>query len=488
MKKTFSSLIDCLSSLTLTVIILTVLTLTVCINIVQKEILTLLAHNLPQCKATAINILEFFAFNNLYHSWWFKTLLILFSINLLVCTLKRLPKTIKNLTHFQPANGQSLPSCPFQKETFIFNNPLPEFETKLQGFFSEKWPVPLIFHRDRASFWFTQKGRCAFLGFYLAHLGLLFILIGGIASSTGYQGNAYLREGSVSDKFFIKKGKKKSLKKLDFSLRLDRCEAPLIGEKKNHFKSGSYPSTLTLLKDGQEVKKGTVDGSLTLKYKDIRISQVSLPERDNFVAFISVAGSTHNMYTLRRYETFRVPETGHTILVKNILSSSHLFPQDRFIKTSSVTFPNRTPSSSMEMVILEIYGNNQELLYSSRIYSPKTWRGPFQDRVHEFTLLGIEQDSTDTYLAQLKISYEPGANLIWMSLCTTIVGFFMMFFLSHQKLWVKVEEKDGNYHVTLGGWASRNPESMQDSFKDLRKLVFGQVKASPQVHKGGSHD
>ena len=115
-----------------------------------------------------------------------------------------------------------------------------------------------------------------------------------------------------------------------FSLRLDRCEVSLPGMRGNHLKGASYHSTLTLLEEGKEVRRGSVAGSLTLKYKSIRIAQPLPPERDNFIALLVAspqrANGAHRMYRLKRYETFKVPETGHTVLVKNILSSSHLFP------------------------------------------------------------------------------------------------------------------------------------------------------------------
>jgi hypothetical protein len=53
-----------------------------------------------------------------------------------------------------------------------------------------------------------------------------------------------------------------------------------------------------------------------------------------------------------------------------------------------------------------------------------------------------------------------------------IFGFSMMFFLSHRKLWVKVEERSGHYHLTLAGWSSRNPEPLKDCFKKIKELAY----------------
>jgi cytochrome c biogenesis protein len=39
--------------------------------------------------------IDFFGLSDLYHAGWFRMLLLLLGINLVVCTLERLPKTVK---------------------------------------------------------------------------------------------------------------------------------------------------------------------------------------------------------------------------------------------------------------------------------------------------------------------------------------------------------------------------------------------------------
>jgi len=41
------------------------------------------------------SVLKFFNIFNMYHSWWFTTLLILLSINIIVCTFKQVPRIIR---------------------------------------------------------------------------------------------------------------------------------------------------------------------------------------------------------------------------------------------------------------------------------------------------------------------------------------------------------------------------------------------------------
>jgi cytochrome c biogenesis protein ResB len=123
------------------------------------------------------------------------------------------------------------------------------------------------------------------------------------------------------------------------------------------------------------------------------------------------------------------------------------------------------------MAGLQIYGEDQKLLYTADIYAhKKRHRGPWTDD-YTFSLFDIKEGEASAPFSQIKISYEPAGNLIWMSFYITIIGFAMMILLSHRKFWVKVEEKDGNYHVTLSGWASRNAEVIKHDLKKIKELA-----------------
>jgi hypothetical protein len=133
----------------------------------------------------------------------------------------------------------------------------------------------------------------------------------------------------------------------------------------------------------------------------------------------------------------------------------------------------------MYMVTLEVYGEGNTLLYSPGVFSSESsYQQPWNEDYY-FSLLDIKKIDPPGKGTSLKISYEPGGKLIWAGLVTAIFGFSMMFFLSHRKLWVKVEERSGHYHLTLAGWSSRNPESLKDCFKKIKELTHITPHPSP---------
>ncbi|HDO25451.1 MAG TPA: hypothetical protein ENG95_02245, partial [Nitrospirae bacterium] len=91
-----------LASVKLAVVILIILALTSIIGTIveqraeQATNIALLAKLFGDSLApTVYNIFAKLGFMDMYHSWWFVGLLVLFSINLTVCSLDRFPKTLR---------------------------------------------------------------------------------------------------------------------------------------------------------------------------------------------------------------------------------------------------------------------------------------------------------------------------------------------------------------------------------------------------------
>ena len=471
MKKLANTIIAYLSSLTFTVIILAVLSVTVSITIMEGEISAVIQRNQVWKGTILHNLFSLFGFNDLYNSFWFMSLLILFYLNLLLCTLRRIPLTLKILALFNHRTAQQVPSRPSLKETFILHSINPDFIGQLRSLLSESISNPSIYYRDRLAVFFAQKGRYSHLGFYLAHGGLLFLLMGGLLSTSSYEGNLYLREDETVDTLFVKKGKKQCVKKLDFALRLDSCKGTPSG--KNSLLS--QRNTISFLQSGAVQKTEFLEGYHTATYKGVRIALSSAREDFDYLALIATTpkkldGKTR-VKSLKRHQFFRVPETGHLIRIKNIFSPSLSTLQKSSLKRPVTLSQNSTSPLSMYMITLEVYEEGNKLLYSPAVFSRKnSYKQPW-DEDYDFSLLDIKKIDPPDKGTSLKLSFEPGGQLIWTGLVMAIFGFSMMFFLSHRKLWVTVEERSGHYHLTLAGWSNRNSEPLKDCFKKIKELA-----------------
>lgn len=484
MKKLLPTIIAHLSSLTLTVILLAALSVTISITILENEIIAIIQRHQLWQGAALKYIISLFGFNDLYNSIWFKSLLLLFYLNLLLCTVKRIPRTLKTLGMFNHKTDHQIPARSSLKETFILHSINPDFIGQLRLLLSAKISDPLIHYRDRLAVFFSQKGRYAHLGFYLAHGGLLFLLMGGLLSTSSYEGNLYLREGEIVDTLFVKEGRNQCVKKLDFALRLEPCETTPSGNDSPL----SYCSTISFLESGTVHKTEVLEGYHTTSYKGVRIALSRTRKDVDYLTVVATtpkrSGGNTKVTSLKRHEFFRVPEMGHIIRLKDIFSLSRPTSEKPLLKKMETSSQNSSPPLSKYMVTLEVYGENNTLLYSPAVFSKNsTYQQPW-DKDYNFSLLEIKKIEPQSII--LKISSEPGGQLVWTGLAMAILGFSMMFFLSHRKFWVKVEEKSGHYHLTLAAWSSRNPEALKDYFEEIKELAgrHYESKDSPPYQVG----
>jgi len=189
-----SSLINVLSSLRLTILLLILLAALSVIGTISPQIATEQQQDIYRHSKEAYYILKGFGFLGIYHSWWFILVLILLVINLIACSVKRLPG---------------------------------------------------VWRQVRAT-----KSNYARLGTYLTHLSVLLILVGALIGALwGFKGYMEIREGETADGFFVLNSPQQEVRPLGFQVR---CDAFRV----DFYPDGSpreFLSTLTFLDKGKVV-------------------------------------------------------------------------------------------------------------------------------------------------------------------------------------------------------------------------------------------
>lgn len=472
MKKRRCSILDYLSSITFTLIILTLLTLTASLAMIGDDLLDIFKGYGLSRNGPLLGIFNLFACSGLSTSWWFKTLFFLFSLNLFTCTVKRIPSTVNILGHPGPGRNTTLPANLCYRKSFLLTAPHRDCEERCYRLLSEKWSRPLLHREGNRSVFFSQKGRCAHMGFYCAHLSLLVLLAGGMVGRASYHGEVSLREGETSNTVFTKKDGEPAITKLDFCMRLDRTGSVSPGKEGKHSRGKSYQSTITIVEQGKRIKTLGLAGYQTFNHKGVRIAQSGFTDPGSERVYLSVTpkvpGAQRRIHTVGRHDCFTVPETGHTIRVRNILSPPPSPVDEKKPGTSGAGPQGRAALLSGHLVTLEVYGTHNKLLHTPFVSSKQQKDHHPWDGDYAFSLLGIEQDTLPCRI-WFHLSFEPGAHIIWASLYGAILGFAMMFTLSHRKLWVVLEGRGSSVHITLAGWASRNPENLRSTIATLRR-------------------
>lgn len=378
----------------------------------------------------AIPVLDF------YHSNIFIVLLILFCINLLACSLKRLPKTLHLLSRSsEELNEKMMASLPLVAQ-FTVKDFIKSSEALMYALTSH-FKKPTVTKKEHGQLnLYAEKGRYTHLGFYLAHLSILVFALGVMISTTGYVHSFIMLEGQVLDPVVVRDGKRSS-KNLDFSLL---CE---------DFNTIYYPgssrvktrqSVLTILNNGKKVKTETVDFAHRLQYNGITIYQDPYSEEIQYARIKVVSpGGKAKVYEVKSGNWFTLEENG--------------------IRIRATQFePNAVKLKS---------GLSPAIVWVS--YSPVRF---YDDELRGYQFSLIETFKREA--TRLKIVKSRGKEVIWYSFFSMIMGFIISFFLFHQRVWAKVAGNEGECTITLAGSATRSTQSLEKLFNaiqnELRKV------------------
>lgn len=71
----------------------------------------------------------------------------------------------------------------------------------------------------------------------------------------------------------------------------------------------------------------------------------------------------------------------------------------------------------------------------------------------------------------LQVAKDPGVWVVWVGCILMMVGIYIAFFMSHRRIWVKIE----NRNVTIGGNASKNQGGFQLFMERLTTKLKSQL-------------
>ncbi len=253
---------------------------------------------------------------DMYHTWWFLTLLGFLMASLTACLWRNVPKMLKEMrnrkvwlaekTFRRMKLAQSWDRPPAGREAVLeaFRRALPGWEFREESFGDE--------HYVRA-----DKGRWNKWGYILAHGGILVILIGGLVSvEFGFRGDMAVPEGKVESEISFLKGTRVETMKMPFEVRCNDFEIDFFptGQPKE------FRSNLTIIDGGREVLTKDIIVNEPLYYKGVRIYQASFGDGGSAITLklfpLNGEGPIRTVHT-HVYETFRDEATGITLELTN---------------------------------------------------------------------------------------------------------------------------------------------------------------------------
>lgn len=386
--------------------------------------------------AKAATFFQLFDLTSMYTSWWFLSLLGLLSINLIVCSIDRFPKTWQQINR----DNLRLPIDRIRKlkdrAAFSSARSAEELTKELDVLLGQKGWKPASNILDDKTIFFSQKMAWSRLGVYLVHLSILIIFIGAIyGQRTGFRGSIMLPEQQSSNVVFAPRGSGP----IDLGFTI-RCESFHI-EFYDNFMPKEYTSKLTVLENDAIVLQKDIEVNDPLQYKGITFYQSSYePFRDFFFNITDSKGQTTDFTGEFRNE-ITWEEQGVSFGIINLESVQNKVIRMKIWFNDSSGEPTEFWMKNGERV--EVERGTTSYLFSAK----------------------------QRYATGLQVAKDPGVWLVYLGFGILIAGLYVAFFMSHRRLWLIVEQEDLQTKLYLAGTANKNKSGFTIQFKEVASAI-----------------
>ena len=261
-----------------------------------------------------------------------------------------------------------------------------------------------------------------------------------MGSIYGFKGFVNILEGETVDHIGLRMKDKVVEKPIPFSVRCDDFKVGFYDVPGNQRFVKDYTSILTVLENGKEVLKKTVQVNHPLHYKGLTFYQSSYGSVQE--ASVGIQGKDKKEKTLvkiREGETVRVPNSSAFIRMVRYL------PQVLNV------------GEGLQMILLRPNQPPQPLW---ALKDPSR----IDQRNAEF-ILSLEEIRNQEYTG-LQVAKDPGVWVVWIGCALLILGLIVSFFFSHQRVWVRIPKGPGK-EIVLAGSTSKNRVGFEKVFEQL---------------------
>jgi cytochrome c biogenesis protein len=380
---------------------------------------------------TAAEIFRLLNIPDMYNSWWFVSLLSLFSMNLIICSIDRLPTVWKLVTMDNLAAKFNRLEKMTPRIRFGTKQPKEEVVSQVEQTLKGAGWKPSQRESENGTLLFAQKTPWVRFGVYVVHLSILVIFAGAIIGTLfGSKGSLMLRE-TTQVPFFFEFGSPERVP-LGFDIRCDSF-------KLTYYDTGApkeFRSDLVILEGGQEILKKSIVVNDPLQYKGYTFYQSSYQAYDEYLVTIQDQNSgAQKTFLAKPGVELKWREAGISIGIVNLLQ------------------PDR-------------WGR----------YRLKIWFSDGKGEPSVFwldgeTLVSVERSDTayafnskQLFATGLQIAKDPGVWPVYIGCIMMLLGLTIAFFLSHKRLWVYIYEEEDKTKILVAGSSNKNKVGFENMF------------------------
>ncbi|QTA78537.1 Putative cytochrome c biogenesis protein, CcsB-like [Desulfonema limicola] len=396
-------------------------------------------------------ILDTFDIFDMYRSWWFQLLIIMLAVNIIVCSIDRLSSLWKIIFVKNPSFKISTFKNLSNKEEFSPDIDGKNLKEKYKAYITKNFSYVKTEDTENGFYIFAEKGRWTRIGVYIVHLSILLLLLGSLIGSIfGFEGYVNIPEGESVNSIKLRNNGK--MHPLDFEIRCDKFNV-------SFYDSGApqeYRSSLVLLKDGKTLTKKDIIVNDPIRYSGINIFQSSYGSMPPDIKSMNKDGVAVSFTARESQVTYEkkvfpgkpvdLPEGMGTFVIKDFIHS-YKFMGQRDLGNAFVGTLTETGKQASE------------------IYLPVKFPNFDKMRGGDIIISITDHSQSQKYYTGLQVTHDPGVPLVYAGFIIMIIGCFVTFFMSHQKICVELNKNTDNTKVIVSGTCNKNKITMENDIK-----------------------
>lgn len=408
-----------------------------------------------------LHLYTFLEMYDVFASWWFGLVVVILLINLLACSIERLPKIWFDV--WRPRRQLSDDQLKGIRHQWRGRIPLADRAKAERIVDAVMGPGAVTFAEGETRFSFLERQRFGRFGVYVVHFGLVMIMVGGITNGkTNVDGMMMITE-NTSQRLVRVRGPGNlpysidlgfSVKCEDFRLKTFVDGAPMEFESDLAVYDPAAPVN--------PVVRKKIEVNDPLEYKGYTFYQASYApvSGDQLVQLdVGPRGGQRRTHSLSIGDQV-VMEDGTTFVPVEVIEEfAGLGAAVRVQETTVGPQGRRTTS----YVVFRAYPE----------FDREVRRGKY-----DVQFRGFDQQ----YATGIQVGRVPWVPFIFTGFAIMFVGMFMAFFMSHRRYWARLAPAgDGQLELVVAGAARRHQYAFSEEFERLREVLvqaFGEGEKS----------
>ncbi len=412
-------------------------------------------------------------FFDIYHVWYFNLLILVLSLNIVLASIDRFPKAWTFVSRPKlDASAHWLRGQTANATLKLKGESRAVVAERLVAACRSQGLKTRVTEKHGRTFVFAQSNVWNRLGAYAVHVALLTIFTGGfLTAQFGRTGQMYLKPGMTSNE----------MNETEFDL--DQIRPVTLGlpfevtctdvEQKLIEKDGPITANNTIdwatrfkIKDEYGEREGMVHMNAPYDYRGYRFFQASFAStgmaRNITVELTPQGGGSPQTVTIKRDGAATLSD-GTEIRFADFQADFSLAQQRGQVDTTDYNNPAallavRPPGGEMQ----KAYAFTPAMADKAPI--AKTPVGGYTYKLVDF------EKASEAHI--LSIQRDPGSNIVYLGFTLLGLTLCAVFFFSHHRIWMLIEEGEGNTHeVVMGGNTNRNQLAFEERFRKLTAAI-----------------